>query len=193
MFTNFDPGEVRLTNVVYSITNLFNGSNITGMAPVTSGLGGVSNWSFAATPFPGSNILSVQSVDVSGNISPVASLTFFYEVPARLTVLTTGSGTGIFSVTNGAMLNIGENYSITVSPSSSVFSNWVSGGVISYNPTLPFIMQSNLVLTADFWRGSLPLFSYLPLRPTRAPTRLCSKGPRPVRRSCLGSIPTTSV
>ena len=150
LFTNTNPEEVRLTNVIFSITNLFHGSNITGLVPVTSGAGGVSNWSFAVTPFPGTNILSVQSVDVSGNISPVASQTFFYEVPARLTVLTTGSGTGTFTVTNGAMLNIGESYSNTARPGSSVFSNWVSGGVISYNPTLPFIMQSNLVLTADF-------------------------------------------
>ena len=150
LFTNFDPGEVRLTNVVFSITtsSTVQTSPVWPRSPPALAVSPIGR--SRSTPFPGSNILSVQSVDVSGNISPVASLTFFYEVPARLAVLTTGSGTGIFSVTNGAMLNIGENYSITVSPSSSVFSNWVSGGVISYNPTLPFIMQSNLVLTADF-------------------------------------------
>ncbi|MGA2554692.1 MAG: choice-of-anchor tandem repeat GloVer-containing protein, partial [Verrucomicrobiota bacterium] len=156
LFTNTNPDEGRLTNVRFSISNLFNGSNITGLAPLTSGAGGASNWSFAATPFPGTNVLSVQSVDVSGNTSPAASETFFYEVPARLTVLAAGSGTGGFTFPNGAMLNLGEGYSITANPSSSIFSNWVSGGVISYSPTLPFIMESNLVLTADFLAGQSP-------------------------------------
>ena len=32
LFTNTDPSEVRLTNVIYSISNLFNGSAITGLA-----------------------------------------------------------------------------------------------------------------------------------------------------------------
>jgi uncharacterized repeat protein (TIGR03803 family) len=156
LLTNISPSEVRLTSVIYSITNLFNGSNITGLAPVTSGAGGVSNWTFAVTPFAGSNILSVQCEDISGNLSPVASQPFFYEVPARLSVLTTGSGTGTFSITNGAMLNLGQSYSNTASPVSSVFSNWNVGGVISYNPTVPFVMQSNLVLKADFMAQQLP-------------------------------------
>ena len=82
----FDPAD----GVIYSITNLFNGSNITGTAAVTPGTSGGFNWSFTVTPFPGTNILSVQSVDVSGDISPIVSRTFFYEVPARLTILTTG-------------------------------------------------------------------------------------------------------
>ncbi len=160
LFTNFNPAEVRLTNVIFSITNLLNGSNITGLAPVTSGVGGLSNWVITnVIPFPGTNILSVRSVDVSGNISPVSSLTFFYQVPTRLTVLTTGSGTGTFTFTNGTKLYIGESYSNTASPSSSIFSNWVSGAVVSYNPTLPFIMQSNLVLTADFLAQKTPAVS----------------------------------
>ena len=160
LFTNFNSGEVRLTDVIFSITNLFYGSNITGLAPVTNGVGGVSNWMITnVIPFPGTNILSVQSVDESGNISSAAYLTFFYEVPARLTVLTTGSGTGTFTFTNGTKLFIGESYSNTASPSSSIFSNWVSGGVVSYNPTLPFIMQSNLVLTGDFLALKTPAVS----------------------------------
>ena len=156
LFPGANPDETRLIHVNYSFANLFNSSNITGMTGVTTGAGGASNWSFKATPFPGTNILSVQSVDASGDISPVVSRTFFYEAPARLTILTTGSGTGSFSVTNGAMLDLGESYSITARPRSSVFSNWNIGGVPSYEPTIRFVMQPNLVLTADFMAGQLP-------------------------------------
>jgi uncharacterized repeat protein (TIGR03803 family) len=157
LFANTNPSEARLTNVIFSISNLFNGSNITGLAALTAGVGGASNWSFTATPFPGTNILSVQSVDASGNISPAVSRTFFYEVPSPLTVLTTGSGTGTFTIPNGAMLNPGQSYTITARPNSSVFSDWAGNGAISYDPTLPFVMQSNLVLTADFMSRQSPV------------------------------------
>jgi uncharacterized repeat protein (TIGR03803 family) len=158
--SNANPDAVGLTNVIYSITNLFNGSNITGLAAVTTGAGGASNWTFAVTPFPGTNILSVQSLDVSGNVSPAAYRVFFYEMPARLTVLATGSGTGTFSVANGEMLDVGQSYSDTASPVSSVFNYWVSNGVIiGYGRTLSFVMQSNLVLTADFTERQSPAVS----------------------------------
>ncbi|MGP8198399.1 MAG: choice-of-anchor tandem repeat GloVer-containing protein [Limisphaerales bacterium] len=146
----------RLTGVIYSFTNLFSGSNITGAAAVTPGANGGFDWSFTATPFPGTNILTMQSEDVSGDISAMASLTFFYEAPARLTILTSGSGTGTFTITNGAMLNLGQGYSITARPVASVFSNWMVGGVISHEPTLQFVMQSNTVLTANFMARHLP-------------------------------------
>ena len=90
LFPGANPDLTRLTGVIYSFTNLFNGSNITGIAPLTTGAHGVSNWSFTVTPFPGTNILSVQSVDASGDISPVVSRTFFYETPTRLTLRTNG-------------------------------------------------------------------------------------------------------
>ncbi len=150
LFPNTNPNEALLTGVIFSITNTFNGSNITGLGALSAGVGSVSNWSFTATPFPGTNVLSVQSVDASGNTSPAASRTFFYKVAAPLGVVTTGSGTGTFNITNGTMLDLGEGFSITARPISSVFSDWVGAGIISYEPTFPFVMQSNLVLTADF-------------------------------------------
>ncbi len=154
--TNNYAGNTQLTNVIFSITNLLNGSNITGVAAVTTGSGGASNWSFTAIPFPGSNILSVQSVDVSGNISPIVSRSFFYEVPAPLTIITTGSGSGTFTFTNGEMLDLGSTYSITATPRSSTFNNWTIGAIISSDPTVQFLMQSNLVLTANFMARQTP-------------------------------------
>jgi hypothetical protein len=70
-----------------------------------------------------------------------------------------GSGTGGFTIGNGAMLNLGQSYSITASPNSSTFSEWVNEGLISFNPTLSFVMESNLVLTAKFLARQRPAVS----------------------------------
>jgi uncharacterized repeat protein (TIGR03803 family) len=158
-FTNVSASAVKLTSVVYSILNNSTGTTITGTNPVTAGSNGVYNWTFQATPPPGTNVLSVSSRDVAGNVSPVASETFFYAVSSPLTILTTGSGTGTFSITNHTLLDIGRSYTETARPVSSIFSNWLSLGLVSYSPALTFIMQSNLVLTANFLSRQLPSVS----------------------------------
>jgi uncharacterized repeat protein (TIGR03803 family) len=157
--TNINPADLVLAGVIFSISNLFSGSVVTGAAVLSAGANGVTNWAFAATPFPGTNVLSVQAVDASGNISPAASRTFFYEVPVPLTIVTAGSGTGSFSVTNGAMLDVGGGYTITARPNSSRFSSWEANGIVNFDPTLSFEMQSNLVLTADFLALQSPVVS----------------------------------
>jgi uncharacterized repeat protein (TIGR03803 family) len=152
--------NARVTNVVYWLTNLFTGSEITGTAALSNGTGGASNWFIAAAALPGTNILSVQSVGFSSRTSKVVSVTFFREARSALGVEIVGGGAartkGAASVsgdavpTNGATLNVGESYSITALPDSdSLFSNWVGGGVVSNSPTLKFLMTSNLVLTAN--------------------------------------------
>jgi uncharacterized repeat protein (TIGR03803 family) len=154
-FTN-NFGPIQLTNVIFSISNTFTSSSITGLVNVTAGAGGASNWSFTAMPYSGTNVLTVQSVDVTGNISPAATRSFFYEMSAPLTVLTTGSGTGSFTITDGEELNLGKTYSITANPISSAFLTWDYNGFLSYDPTLSFVMESNLVLTADFMSRQPP-------------------------------------
>lgn len=166
VFNGTASDNVRVTNVVWWLTNM-NGMNggpvLSNNAPLTRG---GSNWSATVTPFPGTNTLAVQSVNWSGLKSKIASQTFFYKVPSTLGLLTGGDGTGSFShatasvkndtlPADGALLNIGEGYSIqAMAGSNSLFSNWVStsaaGGFTGTNPVLPFIMQSNMVLTANF-------------------------------------------
>lgn len=158
LFPNANINGIQLL-VTYSITNTFNGSNISGFAALTSGSGGASNWSITAAPYPGTNVLTVQSVDSSGNISLPAVRTFFYAVPAPLTINTIGSGSASFNLTNGAMLDIGRTYSVTVQPNSSLFLDWVNNGLITFTGTLQFIMQSNLVLTADLLARQPPAVS----------------------------------
>ena len=83
LFPGANPDLIRLTGVMVLYQSLHQSqtftrlSIITGMAGVTTGAGGASNWTFTVTPFPGTNILSVQCVDVSGDISPVASVSLF--------------------------------------------------------------------------------------------------------------------
>jgi uncharacterized repeat protein (TIGR03803 family) len=164
VFTGTAWDLVRVTNVDWWLTNENRGPLQSGTAALAPG---GSNWSFVpATLFPGTNVLRVQSEDWSCLTSKPVSLSFFYKVPSALTLLTGGDGTGSFkdaaaSVKKdpipapGASLNIGEEYSIQAVPgANSLFSNWVaSNGVILYTNTadaLSFVMQTNLVLTANF-------------------------------------------
>ena len=163
VFSGTASDMVRVTNVVWWLTNKNGGSVLSNNAPLTRG---GSNWSFTATPFPGTNVLAVQSVNWSGLKSKIASRAFFYKVTNTLTLQPGGDGTGSFShatasvkndplPADGALLNIGEGYSIeAVAGGNSLFSNWVStslaGGFTSTNAALTFIMQSNMVLTANF-------------------------------------------
>ena len=151
-YTNSASNEVVLTNIIFSITNLFNGSNSSGVVPVVPATNSFSNasWSFTTPLFPGTNVVSVQSVDVSGNVSPVVSEYFFYEAPTPLTIISTGTGSGTFTFTNGAMLDIGGGYTITAKPNASDFQYWILDGVQTFDPTISFVMQTNLVLIADF-------------------------------------------
>ena len=163
VFAGTAADNAWVTNVVYWLTN-FNGG------PLPSGtalLGpGGTNWSIPAlTPLPGTNVLAAQSVDFSGLKSPIAAQAFFYKVTNSLVLYQGGDGAGSFigtaSVKNdpvpadGAALNIGEGYSIqAVAGRNSLFSNWVGGSALgaftNTGAALKFVMQSNMVLTANF-------------------------------------------
>ena len=109
-------------------------------------------------------------MDVNGNQSATVSRKFFYEVQSRLSVTNAGPGNGTFKgaasvagntlPADGAMLNIGESYTITAIPDkSSLFSNWVGARMAAPGgaaPALPFVMQSNLVLTVTFVTNFFP-------------------------------------
>jgi len=60
------------------------------------------HWSIVADPWPGTNIVSAQSVDFSGNTSKVVSLSFFYKVTNQLGVVLAGDGGGTTTGTASA-------------------------------------------------------------------------------------------
>jgi hypothetical protein len=170
--------NAQVTNVYYWFTNLNAGlhstvtTNVYGNATLTTN--GSTNfngpnkmlWTITNMPLPGTNILAVQSVDFSGNVSPVVTRRFFYQVPSvlGLTIVSNGGGgtlTGHSFIhrdtapSNNASLNIGEGYSIVAAPNaSSLLGSWttISGtNVVTTNGnTLHFIMESPTTIQASF-------------------------------------------
>jgi hypothetical protein len=168
----FGAASADTTQVFYWTTNINNGvitvsptNSATlgpilavGIPPYGSGL----LWSAAPALLPGTNILTVQSENQYTNFSPPVSRRFFYEVTAPLTLtVAPGSGTGTLvgkasapgdtAPAPGAMLNIGEGYSITANPSAHCFfSNWSGTLGRIATRTISFVMESNLTLEANF-------------------------------------------
>jgi len=94
-------------------------------------------------------------VDNSGNRSLTNKVLVQYVVTNRLQLAITGKGTLSPNYSN-AWLNIGQKYSLTATPTKGfVFSNW-TGGYATNKPTLGFMMQSNLALTANFTETNRP-------------------------------------
>ena len=145
----------RLTNATITIQGT--ASDAGGLARVEYQLGssplatatGTTNWSAILTLAPGTNTLRVKAVDLAGNESLPVSRSFIFVVLSPLTVQTSGNGTVTPSL-NGQTLEVGRSYTLAVVPGSGfLFSNW-TGGVVSSAPNLRFLMQSNLVLQANF-------------------------------------------
>jgi hypothetical protein len=159
--------NVLVTNVSYWVTNV-NGLNsappMHGQAVLTAGSGPVSNWTASVvSPAAGSNVFAVQSYDSSGNPSSPATLKFFVKSPAPLTLTTNGYGTvkGASSIrgdplpANGAVLNVGEAYSLTATPAlRNYLSNWSGTSLTVFGAsnglTLNFIMENYTSITANF-------------------------------------------
>ncbi len=147
------------TQVWYWVTNINAGAkSVTG--PVNATQSTPKMWTATASLLPGTNILAVQSENAAGNLSTIASRQFFYEVPAALTLNSyggTGTFTGKASIKGdvvpaaGADLNIGEGYSLTAKASPGyLFSYWSDDTNTITKPTIDFIMESGLELTANF-------------------------------------------
>ena len=129
------------------------------------------NWSANIALLPGTNIIQAYSVDTSGNSSPINTQNMFYVLPAPILVQINGSGT-ISPNYNGQMLDIGNNYSMTATPSAGVvFTGW-TGSLTTNSSTIQFIMASNLLLQANFVDGQKPTNSIT----TPTPGQLWSNG-----------------
>jgi hypothetical protein len=125
-------------------------------------LNGVTTWTTPTLPLvPGTNRFSVYSIDAGGNQSAIVTSTFFYDVTNMLTVKINGKGqvktTAIPSINNDQQLPllVGRPYVLTAFiglGTNHVFTNWTNGDLeqVSLNPAYTFVMQSNLVLQANF-------------------------------------------
>ena len=136
--------------------------NGTGWASPTSFIG--TNWSDSISLNPGTNQFQAYAVDPSGNLSPTNTVSLVYVVSAILTVSTNGLGS-LNPNDNGALLQIGKNYSITAAPGTGfTFSNWTGGTTLplSYltnSATVQFSMVTNLQLQANFLDTNKPVLS----------------------------------
>jgi hypothetical protein len=107
------------------------------------------NWFGPATLVPGTNIVAAYAVDASGNVSSTNTASLVYVVSAVLAVNILGGGTVVTNY-NGALLQIGQVYSMTARTNAgSAFVGW-TGSITTNKPTLTFVMASNLVFTANF-------------------------------------------
>jgi len=116
------------------------------------------SWSIPLWPRPGSNTIRIWSVDTSTNRSLASQSAFFYSLRAPLTVEIEGAGST--TVTNGTRLEIGRGYEVTATPAAgNLFRGWRDGNdaLLSAKTKLVFLMQSNLLLKAQFMTNPFPL------------------------------------
>ena len=115
---------------------------------------GWSNWTVGVTLTPGTNTLRAFALDAAGNRSATNSTKVIYVLTAPLALQIVGKGT-VTGATNGQRLEIGKSIALTATPGAGhVLTNWlvqVNGDtVLSSNKAVPFLMQSNLAVTATF-------------------------------------------
>jgi hypothetical protein len=113
---------------------------------------GWTNWTANLALWQRTNTLQACAVDGTGNRSVTNTVKIVYVASDRLTVIITGQGT-VSNNYNNALLEIGTLNQMTATAGRAyLFSNWVgsAGEVLTNGRTLQFIMQSNLVLTANF-------------------------------------------
>ena len=133
--------NVAVANVFYSL----NGS---GWAPAVTA-NNWSNWTAQVTLVPGTNTIQAYAVDTAGNFSTTNKASLVYILSAPLTVSTNGNGT-ISPNYNGALLQIGANYSMTATASAGFgFTGW-TGSSTTNGATIKFLMASDLTFTANF-------------------------------------------
>jgi hypothetical protein len=116
---------------------------------------GTNNWTATMNVAAGNNTIQAYALDTSGNSSATNNVSFVAVLSTVLTVSANGLGS-LNPNYNNAILQIGKNYSITATAGTGfVFTNWTGGitlplAVLTNGTTLQFVMQSNLVLRANF-------------------------------------------
>ena len=115
---------------------------------------GWSNWIASVTLNPGTNTVAAYAVDASGNASTTNSQKVVYVLSAPISLIVVGDGT-LSGASNGQMLQLGKSVTLTAKAATGcILTNWlvaVDGTtILSTNKAAPFLMQSNLVLTATF-------------------------------------------
>jgi hypothetical protein len=112
---------------------------------------------------PGTNVVRAYAVDSSDNLSSTSSVSFVSIQFATLTIVVNGKGTFAPNL-NGQSLQIDKSYNLTAAAtpgSGFVFTNWSSNlnGLLTNRAKVTFVMQSGLVLTANFADVTKPMLT----------------------------------
>ena len=112
---------------------------------------GTTAWSALVTNVPGTNTFVVKAIDGNTNESLAVTRKFVYVVTNGIVLITNAPGTGTIKASfTGTNLEVGRSYTVTATAKAGfLFSNW-SGTISSNSAALNFIMQSNMVLSANF-------------------------------------------
>jgi hypothetical protein len=110
---------------------------------------GTSSWTIDVILAPGTNIVRARAVDVKANHSAIASRTVILVANSHLNLTTNGLGS-VVGASSSTTLEVGKTYRLTAKPAAGyIFSNW-SGTITQTAPVLNFVMQTNLVIVANF-------------------------------------------
>jgi hypothetical protein len=128
--------QYRLENA--SVTNAYQlATGTTSWSAVVSGL------------IPGPNIVDVEAIDTSSNVSAPYPRTFNYAIPIPLALSIVGDG-HIVGATNGELRDLGFKYSLIAEPAVGFrFTGW-TGSITTNKATINYVMASNLNFTANF-------------------------------------------
>jgi hypothetical protein len=113
---------------------------------------GFAHWSADVALSTSANQLSAYALNNAGNVSDTNTVAFTYQ-PGSATTLQlqiTGNGRVAPDWTGGKTLEIGKTYHLTALPAKGwVFYQW-TGDTNSFTPKLQFVMQTNMMLIANF-------------------------------------------
>ena len=148
VFTTLD------TSITISGTAKDNGSVTQVVARIGSGsfapATGTLTWSTTFSLEPGTNQIAVKALDAAGFESALATIAIVRKVSSPLDIVVNGNGVVAPNLDN-TLQEIGKSLSLTATPASGwVFSNWLVGSSPVLGTKLTFLMQSNLVVTANF-------------------------------------------
>jgi len=98
----------------------------------------------------GPQTISVEGVDLAGNVSARATVKVTRVVTAPLNLAVDAGGT-VTGATNAQRLELGKSYTLRAMPKAGfIFDGWVSATATNMNPSLTFTMTNGLSLHAAF-------------------------------------------
>jgi uncharacterized repeat protein (TIGR03803 family) len=117
---------------------------------------GTNRWTAMVNPSVGTDVFSAYAVDAAGNLSPTNTLSFIYSGTfAPMAVQASGEGR-ITPNYDGQSIGIGQTFTMmAVGTNGFAFTSWTGGTslplvLVTNGPAVIFVMQSNLVLQANF-------------------------------------------